>query len=144
MVEEETCPRWQALARDASPAERARLRRDLARILSITVGRRLSLRERNRPAGRSAVTTRLDFLRNALSTDLLDLRDAWSLTEYYENGAVRAAALRPYLHAGDAVLEYGVGIGRLAMHLRPHCARLAGCDIEPVALFNHAILLTRR
>ena len=127
------CQVWLDLEQRApDPESRKQLRMDLGRIFNTTIGKPLSLRmPRGQYQRPSRLSRRIDILRGALSTRWLDLRRGKSLTEYYADGSVLADRIQPFLRPRDRVLEYGVGIGRIATHLAPHCLQISGCDINP-------------
>jgi len=86
----------------------ATVRADVDRILRIVVGRLLT--------------------RHVVGDD----RWRQSLTDVFHRGRSQATHLLPYVHAGDTILEYGGGIGRLGRTVRPHVARLVSVDVHPL------------
>ena len=83
-------------------------RADVDRILRIVIGRLLT--------------------RNVVGDD----RWRQSLTDFFNRGRMQATHLLPYVQAGDTILEYGGGVGRLGRTVRPHVRRLVSVDVNPL------------
>ena len=101
------CQQLSALLDDAALAGRT-VHRDLERIVQIIIGRRLSRFVMGDHANRQ------------------------SLTDFFKRGAIQASRLRPHMQPGDAVLEYGGGIGRIGHAIAPHVQRLVSVDANPL------------
>lgn len=101
------CPQLAALRKDPALSGRA-VEEELDRIFRIILGRRLTRDVVGRHPRRQSVT------------------------DFFEHGAALARALLPHVREGEAVLEYGGGIGRLGRAVAPHVRRLVSVDIDPL------------